>query len=69
MNKKTLAIFYLMLPFFYIVKAVLILLYFLKFIDDKCNCERMIEERFYFTEKIVGATIVMSILTLIVASL
>jgi hypothetical protein len=36
---------------------------------EECNCEKMEQEKFYFTEKILGASIGMIVLILLVASL
>ena len=59
---------YITLPIVYLLKIVIFLLEITGFIEE-CNCENMEQERFYFTEKIVGTSIGMIVLILLVASL
>jgi hypothetical protein len=59
---------YITLPIVYLLKVIIFLLEIMGFVEE-CNCEKMEQEKFYFTEKILGASIGMIVLILLVASL
>lgn len=61
------ALFYTLLPPFYVLKVIAILLTALGI--GQCTCEDMVDEKFYFTEKMLISSISLILITLYVASL
>jgi hypothetical protein len=63
-----LLIIYITLPILYLFKVLVMILEIMGIVEQ-CKCENMLEEKFYFTEKILGTSIVMIIIILIISAI